>query len=112
MGALPIYNKLVRDRIPEIIEKSGSTYRSKILDETEYKEELRKKLVEEIDEYLNAGNDGEAIEELADVMELIHSLAITHGSTMKEVESVRIEKAEKRGGFEEKIYLVEVHDES
>ncbi|MFC4409002.1 phosphoribosyl-ATP pyrophosphohydrolase [Chungangia koreensis] len=109
---MPIYNKLVRDRIPEIIEKSGSTYSSRVLDETEYKEELRKKLSEEVEEYLNAMSNDEAIEELADVMELIHALAVTHGSTIEEVEKVRVEKAQKRGGFEEKIYLVEVHDES
>lgn len=112
MGALPIYNKLVRDRIPEIIEKNGSTYDSKILDEIEYREELRKKLSEEIEEYLNATNDEEAIEELADILELIHALAVTHSSTIEEVEKVRVDKAEKRGGFEEKIYLIEVQDES
>jgi len=109
---MPIYNKLVRDKIPQIIEKDGNTYSSRILDETEYKEELRKKLSEEIDEYLNATNDVEAIEELADVMELIHAVALSHDSSIEEVERVRVEKAKKRGGFEEKIYLVEVKNES
>lgn len=69
---------------------------------------MRKKLSEEIEEYLNAMNDEEAIEELADVLELIHALAVTHGSAIEEVENVRVEKADKRGRFEEKIYLIEV----
>jgi predicted house-cleaning noncanonical NTP pyrophosphatase (MazG superfamily) len=51
---MPIYNKLVRDRIPEIINNSGSTLTSRILDDTEYRVELRTKLQEEVNEYLAA----------------------------------------------------------
>ncbi|WP_336246352.1 hypothetical protein [Sporosarcina cyprini] len=60
---------------------------------------------------MNAGSDEEAIEELADIVELIHSLGGIHVSTFDEIEKVRLEKAKNRGRFEKKIYLVEVCDE-
>jgi predicted house-cleaning noncanonical NTP pyrophosphatase (MazG superfamily) len=50
---MPTYNKLVRDKIPEIIEKEGKTYKTVILDDDQFKLELRKKLKEEVQEYLN-----------------------------------------------------------
>ncbi len=107
---MPIYNKLVRDRIPEIIANSGSSYTSRILDDAEYRVELRTKLQEEVGEYLAAQTDGEAVEELADIMELLHAMAESHGVTVDELEQVRAEKAAKRGGFKERIYLIEVQD--
>lgn len=107
---MPVYNKLVRDRIPEIIENSGKKFTTKILDEKQYVIELKKKLIEEMEEYQNAESNEEATEELADVLELMHALAKVHGSSIEEVEKIREEKAEKRGGFEEKIFLIEVED--
>ncbi|SEP01027.1 nucleoside triphosphate pyrophosphohydrolase [Paenibacillus sp. OV219] len=107
---MPIYNKLVRDRIPEIISNSGSTMSTRILDEEEYRTELRTKLNEETEEYLTAETDDEALEELADVLELLHALAVSHGFTPDQLEEVRMVKAEKRGGFQDRIYLIEVHD--
>lgn len=58
-----------------------------------------------------AENDQEAREELADLLECIKALAQIHGSSFEEVERLRQEKAEKRGGFEEKVFLIEVADE-
>src|SRR5699024_8300659 len=107
---MPIYNKLVRDRIPEIIENSGKKYTTKILDEDAYVVELKKKLLEEMEEYQEAEANDEALEELADVLELMHALAKVHGANIEEVEKIRAEKAIKRGGFEDKIYLIEVED--
>jgi predicted house-cleaning noncanonical NTP pyrophosphatase (MazG superfamily) len=107
---MPIYNKLVRDRIPEIITNSGSEYTSRILDHTEYRIELRTKLQEEVNEYLAAKTDDEAVEELADIMELLHAMAESHSITVEKLEQVRAEKAAKRGGFKERIYLIEVQD--
>lgn len=107
---MPIYNKLVRDRIPEIIEKDGKQCSTEILDDKTYVVELKKKIREELQEYEEATTDEEAIEELADILELMHALAKTHGSTMEEVEKVRAEKAIKRGGFNDKIFLIEVED--
>lgn len=60
---------------------------------------------------MNASDNETALEELADVLEIIHALAECHGSSIERVEQIRAEKAEKRGGFKEKIFLVEVHDE-
>ncbi|OUM91798.1 nucleoside triphosphate pyrophosphohydrolase [Caldibacillus debilis] len=108
---MPVYNKLVRDKIPQIIEQAGKTFTTRILEDDEYRKELRKKAFEELEEYMNAGDDEKALEELADVLEIIHALAECHGGTIERVEQIRAEKAEKRGGFKEKIFLVEVHDE-
>ena len=107
---MPTYNKLVRDRIPEIIEKQGLGLNTKILNQEEYGKELKIKLQEEIDEFLAAENNQEGIEELADVLELVHALAAQLGSNMEEVEKVRAEKAEKRGGFKDKVFLIDVED--
>ena len=108
---MPIHNKLVRDKIPQIIKDSGKSPTTKILNEKEYITELRKKSQEELQEYLTAETDEEALEELADLLEIIHALAKVHGSTIEEVDKIRVEKAEKRGGFSDKVFLIEVQDE-
>jgi predicted house-cleaning noncanonical NTP pyrophosphatase (MazG superfamily) len=108
---MPIYNKLVRDRIPEVIESTGKKFTSRILNNEEYITELKKKTYEELDEYMKTKNSEDAIEELADLLELMHALAEYHGSSIEKLEEVRKEKAEKRGGFKEKIFLIEVQDE-
>lgn len=109
---MPIYNKLVRDKIPEIIEKTGKFYEINHLSDEAYAKDLEKKLVEETEEYLEAENNAESVEELADILELVRALAVRHGSSFDEVEEVRRRKEEERGAFEKKIYLVEVEDES
>jgi predicted house-cleaning noncanonical NTP pyrophosphatase (MazG superfamily) len=108
---MPTYNKLVRDQIPEIIEKTGKKFSTRILDDNEYIKELKKKSFEELQEYVETNNNEDAIEELADVLEIIHALAEYHGASIEKVEEVRKQKAEKRGGFKEKIFLIEVEDE-
>jgi predicted house-cleaning noncanonical NTP pyrophosphatase (MazG superfamily) len=108
---MPIYNKLVRDCIPTIIEQAGKTFTTRILDDEEYRKELQKKAFEELEEYVQAETDEAALEELADVLEIIHALAECHGASIEQVEQIRAKKAEKRGGFREKIFLIEVHDE-
>ncbi|REE90629.1 putative house-cleaning noncanonical NTP pyrophosphatase (MazG superfamily) [Paenibacillus taihuensis] len=86
---MPIYNKLVRDLIPEIISNNGSTMSIRKLDEEEYRKELRVKLNEETEEYLSAKSDVEALEELADVLELLYALSESHGFTPEQLEEVR-----------------------
>lgn len=108
---MPVHNKLVRDKIPEVIEKSGKQYRIRTLNDHEYIIELKKKLGEEVEEYLNAKNDVEAVEELADVLQLIHALAKIHNSNIDQVETIRIDKANKRGGFQDRVFLIDVDDE-
>ena len=104
--ATKIYNKLVRDLIPDIIEESGNECRTRILSDEEYLKMLDAKLDEELSEYHQDQN----IEELADLLELIQAAAIARGYTLEELESVRAEKAKKRGGFEKKIFLIDVNE--
>lgn len=98
-----IYNKLVRDKIPEIIESKGGYCRTEILDEQAYLEELQKKLDEEVAEY----RQDDTIEELADIVEVVYALVKAHGITFSHFESVRKKKKEERGGFEKRIFLKE-----
>ncbi|EIT84861.1 hypothetical protein A374_14255 [Fictibacillus macauensis ZFHKF-1] len=107
---MPTYHKLVRDRIPAIIEQSGKTCRTKIVDDNEYREALQKKSYEEFEEYIQATTDEQAVEELADLLEVMHALARVHGVSFAEVEAVRKEKADKRGGFLEKVFLIDVDE--
>jgi predicted house-cleaning noncanonical NTP pyrophosphatase (MazG superfamily) len=101
------YNKLVRDRIPEIIESSGKTCVTEILSDEEYLRMVDAKLDEELVEYHKDQN----IEELADLMEVIQACAVARGYTLEQLEQVRAEKAAERGGFEKKILLKEVREQ-
>ena len=101
------YNKLVRDRIPEIIESSGKTCVTEILSDEEYLRMVDAKLDEELEEYHKDQN----IEELADLMEVIQACAVARGYTLEQLEQVRAEKAAERGGFEKKILLKEVREQ-
>jgi len=98
------YNKLVRDRIPEIIESSGNTCVTKILADEEYLRMIDAKLDEELAEYHKDQN----IEELADLLEVIFAATIARGYTLEQLEQIRAEKATKRGAFSKKILLKEV----
>ncbi|WP_144511440.1 nucleoside triphosphate pyrophosphohydrolase [Bacillus sp. FJAT-22090] len=107
---MPIYNKLVRDKIPQVIEKSGSKFTTHILDQSEHLTEIKKKLYEEVQEFQETMNHQDALEELADILELIHAALPIHDATFEDLEKIRINKKEKRGGFKEGIYLIEVED--
>jgi predicted house-cleaning noncanonical NTP pyrophosphatase (MazG superfamily) len=108
---VPTYNKLVRDRIPEVIENSGKSFRTRILDDEEYLLELIHKSQEELQEYLSCETDEEAVDELADLLEIIHALVNVHGASAEQLEAVRKKKASERGGFQEKIYLIDVEED-
>ncbi len=105
-----IYNKLVRDNIPEIIVSNGGTPFTKILDDSEYKIELEKKLNEEYMEVLGTTTSDERIEELADMLELIDALAALEGRNLDDVIEVKKQKRLKRGGFTKKIFLEKVKE--
>jgi predicted house-cleaning noncanonical NTP pyrophosphatase (MazG superfamily) len=98
---MKIYNKLVRDKIPAIIAADGKKLKTRILSDEEHLQALIKKLSEELKEF----EEALSVEELADLQEIIHALANAIGSDKKELEKVRAKKAEKRGGFSEKIFL-------
>lgn len=102
-----IYNKLVRDNIPEIIKSKGENPIISILDDNRYKEELEKKLYEEYKEVIEA-NGNDRIEELADMLEIIKALAKLENSNLDEVIEIANKKSDKRGAFDKKIFLEKV----
>lgn len=98
---MKIYNKLVRDKIPELIELDGKKCATHILSEGEYIAALETKLDEEVAEYQADKN----LEEMADVLEVLRAICIARGYTLEELEQLRAKKAAERGGFEERIFL-------
>ena len=101
------YNKLVRDKIPEIIKNNNETPITRILSDEEYKVELEKKLLEEYHEVLKASGN-ERLEELADMLEVMISLASLDDATLEDIIKIADKKRNKRGGFKEKIFLESV----
>ena len=102
------YNKLVRDKITENINSmEGRKATWRIMDDDEYIKELNKKLLEEAHEFIEEN----AIEELADVMEVIQSIMRIKNISYEELKNVQQMKREKKGGFSNKIYLVEVEQD-
>ena len=97
------YNKLVRDRIPEIIEKEGKSYLfRKLYLDREYEKALKEKLLEECNEYL----ESESVEELVDIAEVILALLKTKGIILNDFESMRLAKNIEKGSFDNQIFLV------
>ena len=101
------YNKLIRDNNVKIMEDKGCKVTYKILDDKRYGEELDKKLKEEVEEYLA----DYSIEEMADVMEVIYAILEYRGTSMEEVEQVRIKKRNRKGAFKNKIFLKDVEED-
>lgn len=97
-------NKLVRDKIPEIIEASGKTCTTRILAENEYLAALDQKLIEELAEY----QESKALEELADLLEVMEATVKARGYTWQQLLELKKAKKAARGGFDEKILLLEV----
>ena len=100
-----IYNKLVRDKIPEIIENDGEKPIVRVLNDNEYKKELEKKLKEEYEEFLIAEKKSERLEELADMLEVIRTLALLEDEDIQFIIYIMDKKREKRGGFTKKLFL-------
>lgn len=98
---MKVYNKLVRDKIPEIIEAEGKRCVTHILSDEKYIAALEVKLNEEVAEY----HADKSLEELADVLEVLQAICMASGYTLEELEVMRAEKANERGGFAGKIFL-------
>lgn len=104
-----IYNKLIRDRIPEIIENDHKTCATRILNDEEYLKCLKSKLLEECNEVINA--EGEDIKkEIADVLEVLEALENTLHIDQQEIMSIKEKKAHNNCAFDKKIYLEYVED--
>lgn len=101
------HNKLVRDKIPDIIISKEETPVTRILNDDEYKKALEDKLYEEYEEVISSGGS-ERCEELADMIEVIRSLAKLENRTLEDIISLAEEKRVKRGGFGNRIYLEKV----
>ncbi len=100
------YNKLVRDKIPEVIKENGSNPVIHIANEEEYWEKLKEKLSEEVDEFLKENNE----EEISDILEVIDAICKFKKFDKKKIDEIKKQKAEKRGRFDNKIILDEVND--
>ena len=104
-----IYNKLVRDKIPENIEKDiGKTCKYRVLNDEEYLLELNKKVIEEANEFI----ENNSIEELGDLLEVLNAIMKVKDYKMDEVNTIMKEKQEKRGAFNNKIYLEYVDEQN
>ncbi len=98
------YEKLVRDRIPEIIKGKGETPITHIAEMEEFQRKLREKLDEEIREF----DEKPSVEELADIVEVLESLAKAHDISWENMLDIKKKKADERGGFSQKIILDEM----
>lgn len=96
--------KLVRDQIPSILQAKGILMHQRVMEQEEFIQKLKDKLLEEGEEVRKAKNSLELLEELADVLEVIQALSSASGLTMEEIEKKRIEKRSVKGGFEKKIF--------
>lgn len=105
-----IYNKLVRDKIPEIIEKNGEKAITKILDNNDYWSSLLEKVKEELYEIETAETLDETKKELADLIEVVRAMAENKGFTLPEIIDEADKKAAERGGFYGRILLLEVRE--
>ena len=104
---MKVYNKLIRDKIPEIIAKdNGKTCVTRIMADDEYLEILNAKMQEELNEYLASGE----VEELADLEEVLRAILDVKGISYDEFEKIRNEKVLKRGAFKKKIFLESVRE--
>lgn len=99
------YNKLIRNKIPQIIKANGKTPTTKILPKDEYIKELCKKTEEELTEYLEATTKEYKLEELSDLLELINALAEHEDTTLEEINNIRKKKAEERGDFSDRVFF-------
>ena len=97
------YNKAIRDRIPEIIKKSGYDCNIKKLSDGDFLSELEKKLGEELEEY----GESKSVEELADILEIIYRISDLRGIKKEQLEELRIKKALERGAFRDNLFLID-----
>ena len=101
-------NKLVRDKIPEIMTKQGKSPRVKILnDDVEYYDALQQKLLEEVDEFLETKNNDEAaMYEIADILEVIDAICVLKKYDENNILNKKLIKKQERGGFDKRLFIV------
>ena len=99
------FNKAIRDKIPEIIQKDGHTCNIQTLSDEKFIIEIEKKLSEEVTEYQNDKNP----EELADILEVVYRISELRGISIKDLGEIRKQKVEKRGGFQKNLFLIDTN---
>lgn len=99
------HNKLIRDKIPGIIEANGEQCEIRVMEREEFERELRKKLAEEAAELMETPKE-DLVNEMADVLELLKSIASFYGINFELVGEKQVKKREERGGFEKRLFLV------
>lgn len=102
-----VYNKLVRDKIPDVIKSNGSMPIVRTLGDKEFTEELNRKLMEEVEEFLSSYE----VEELVDIYEVLLAILRIRNVSFSEFESIRYSKVQKNGAFEKKVFLVSVEEQ-
>ncbi len=105
-----IYNKLIRDRIPDIIKADNHIPKVYTLDQENYLIELKKKVIEESNELQTAINKKDILNELSDIQELIDAILKANSITKKELIEIQSKKREKRGGFSQRLFLEYVEE--
>jgi len=100
------YNKLIRDRILEIIKEAGENPYWRVLNKKEYLKEIKKKIVEEAKELTKVKNKEKIINEIVDIQELIDALSLELGLTKSQIKKQQKEKNKKRGGFKKRLFLI------
>lgn len=101
-----IYNKLIRDKIPEIIISNGGESKTRVLDDTEYLDSLLQKIVEEAEEVKQTkGEHKELIKELGDVQEVIAAIIKLQNLSKEEIAAIQQQRKDSRGGFDQKLFL-------
>lgn len=107
---MPVYNKLIRDKVLDLLIEEKLEYTSKVLDDTEYEMAIKAKFHEEINEFEKAETPEDIVSELADILELIHAAVKLQNTSFEELDVIRLRKKEERGSFEKKLFLIEVKD--
>ncbi len=105
MGKI-VYDKLVRDKIPQRLETKVKYFKTRVISGEEYNQALNNKLQEEVKEYLESGS----VEEIADIVEVLRAVLELKGISLEDFEQVREQKANDRGAFKERIFLEYVEE--
>ena len=100
---MAVYNKAIRDKIPEIIKNSGNDCNVKKLSDSEFLAKLEEKLAEELKEY----QESKSVEELVDILEIIYRISELKGTTNTQLEELREKKSQERGGFKDNLFLID-----
>lgn len=105
-------NKLIRDNIPELAKLNGQNLNTKQLNQRDFITHLKQKLIEEAHEVATAHSTVQLTEELADVLEVIHALAVSRQINVRDIETLRTNKRSTHGGYTKRLLLVDSHEES